>query len=207
MKKTLAVLILTLSAAGLSANCSSGKCSNYNDRNTYNNYSQAQNYLDGRANNGTGCKSGCNNQYYTRDNQDGNYQNENQDRNYQNYQDRTNQDRQDRNFQDRRNAAQDQRMQNNNQPGYYNHGDAQKQQDSQNGRTASQNDRDLNNKVQDALRSAFSNKYDNVTVNSKNGNVMLSGVVSSQDDKASLEQKVLGIAGVRSINNQVRVQN
>lgn len=93
--------------------------------------------------------------------------------------------------------------------GYYNHGDAQKQKENnynQNGRTTFQNDRDLTNKVQDSFRSAFSDKYDNVSVSVNNGNVVLTGSVASQDDKNSLEEKVRSVPGVKSINNQIRVQ-
>lgn len=76
----------------------------------------------------------------------------------------------------------------------------------QSGGTAIQNDQQLTSKIQDSIRSAFSNKYNNVNVSVNNGNVTLTGTVASQDDKNNLEQKIRGMPGVQNVTNQVTVQ-
>jgi len=60
--------------------------------------------------------------------------------------------------------------------------------------------------IQDALYSDHSQRFNNVTVFVVNGYVSLLGVVSTQEDKGALEQKVRNMDGVRAINDQVTVQ-
>lgn len=60
--------------------------------------------------------------------------------------------------------------------------------------------------IKDDLKSMFSNKYNNVNVSVRNGQVTLQGSVATQDDKNSLEQKVRGMNGVQNVINQVNVQ-
>ena len=72
---------------------------------------------------------------------------------------------------------------------------------------AQSNDQRLTADIQDSLRSRFSDKYNNVQVTVNNGNITLRGTVASEDDKADLEEKVRDMDGVRSVNNQVTIQN
>ena len=70
-----------------------------------------------------------------------------------------------------------------------------------------QNDQKLAAQIQDSIRKDASNKYNNVNVSVNNGYVTLRGTVANQKDKSALEQKVRGMPGVQSINNQITVQN
>lgn len=72
---------------------------------------------------------------------------------------------------------------------------------------APQGDQELTTKIRDSLHSIFSKKYDNVNVTVNSGIVTLTGAVASQDDKNALEEKVRGIPGVQSVNNQITIQS
>jgi len=68
-------------------------------------------------------------------------------------------------------------------------------------------DRVLAQKVQDTLRqdSAGASAAQHVQVHAKNGEITLSGSVSTQEEKASLENKAKQVSGVSSVNNQLTV--
>lgn len=68
-------------------------------------------------------------------------------------------------------------------------------------------DQDLAKKVHDKITSGwFSKNYDKVTVQASNGVVTLGGTVKTMDDKNKVEKEVQNIEGVKSVNNQVAVQ-
>ena len=87
------------------------------------------------------------------------------------------------------------------QQGYSGMG-AQGSQDMQ----GSQTDMQLQGKVQDSLRSSFSSKYNNVNATVSKGYVTLTGTVATQDDKMDLDKKVRTMDGVQGVNNQIMVQ-
>ena len=68
-------------------------------------------------------------------------------------------------------------------------------------------DQRITARIRDALKSAFSNKFNNVTVTFSNGTVTLQGTVPTQDDKNTLDKIVHAVSGVRNVVNQVTVQN
>jgi len=68
-------------------------------------------------------------------------------------------------------------------------------------------DQVLARKVQDTLRqdAAVASAAQHVQVHAKNGEITLRGSVSSQEEKAALENKAEQISGVSSVNNQLTV--
>jgi osmotically-inducible protein OsmY len=69
-------------------------------------------------------------------------------------------------------------------------------------------DQDLGKKIRDKIGSGwFTKGYDEVEVQVRNGNVMLQGTVKTPEDREKVEKEVHNIDGVRSVNNQIRIQN
>ena len=71
---------------------------------------------------------------------------------------------------------------------------------------ASNEDRQINNKIRERLSNGwFSKTYDTLVIRTNNGVVTITGTVERQDDVQNVGDQVKGIAGVRSVNNQLRV--
>lgn len=68
-------------------------------------------------------------------------------------------------------------------------------------------DRQINAKIRNKISSWFSKGYDAVIFRTANGIVVISGTVESNDASKDLEDKVKGVEGVRSVNNQASVKN
>ena len=68
-------------------------------------------------------------------------------------------------------------------------------------------DRVLAQKVQDVLRqdAAMASAAQHIQVHAKNGEITLSGSVSTQQEKVALESKAQQVAGVSRVNNQLTV--
>lgn len=71
---------------------------------------------------------------------------------------------------------------------------------------ATDSDRLLNSKIRDKISGWFSDKYKNITLNTSNGIVTITGYVESQDDLKKLVDEVQKVNGVKSVNNQVQVK-
>lgn len=68
-------------------------------------------------------------------------------------------------------------------------------------------DRDLDKRVRDAISSGwFSRGYQGVRIRINNGNVMLRGIVDSEENKKKVEDTVRKIDGVKQVDNQIRVK-
>jgi len=73
--------------------------------------------------------------------------------------------------------------------------------------TMTEADRALAQKVQDTLRqdSALASAAQNVQIQAVDGEIILRGSVSTQQEKAALESKAQQVAGVSRVNNQLTV--
>jgi osmotically-inducible protein OsmY len=70
----------------------------------------------------------------------------------------------------------------------------------------SEQDTKLTQDIRSAISSGlFTKGYDNIAVRVSNGFVTLNGRVSSIEDRNKIEEKIRGLSGVRSINNQIIV--
>lgn len=77
---------------------------------------------------------------------------------------------------------------------------------SANSRTSATSDREVSQRIQDALKSGnFSKGYDKVTADVNNGRVTLRGTVNSDIDRQKAQDMVQRIDGVESVDNQVTV--
>lgn len=67
---------------------------------------------------------------------------------------------------------------------------------------------DLTHKVNQAIEGGwFSEGFDNVSFDNDNGNITLKGTVDSAEDKNEVESRVKKIDGVKSVDDQIQVQN
>lgn len=68
-------------------------------------------------------------------------------------------------------------------------------------------DRDLHGRVREAISSGwFSKGFEGVVIRVNNGNVMLRGIVDSDENRNKVEDIVKKIEGVKQVNNQIRVR-
>lgn len=67
-------------------------------------------------------------------------------------------------------------------------------------------DRQLNTKIRSKLSGWFSTAYDGVILQTNNGTVILWGTVKNIDDQDKLTTEVKGIDGVRSVQNNTKIQ-
>ncbi|CUI17435.1 Conserved hypothetical secreted protein [Candidatus Protochlamydia naegleriophila] len=69
-------------------------------------------------------------------------------------------------------------------------------------------DRQLNAKIRDKLSNGwFSKDYETLVIRTTNGVVVISGTVDKQEDVQKINDQLKEIEGIRSINNQLRVNN
>jgi osmotically-inducible protein OsmY len=72
---------------------------------------------------------------------------------------------------------------------------------------ATPQDRGINAKIRSKLKDGRQSKgFDSVTLKTSNGNVVVSGTVNSSDDLRKINDKVKGIDGVKSVNNQIEIK-
>ena len=73
--------------------------------------------------------------------------------------------------------------------------------------TMTEADQVLAQRVQDTLRqdAAVAPSVQNVQIHAKNGEIILRGTVSTQQEKVALESKAHQVAGVSRVNNQLTV--
>lgn len=73
---------------------------------------------------------------------------------------------------------------------------------------ATSSDRELNKKIRDKLSGTFfSSGFETLTLNTRNGNVTITGTVKSADDIQKIQDKLNGVKGIQSLNNQIVVSN
>jgi osmotically-inducible protein OsmY len=69
-------------------------------------------------------------------------------------------------------------------------------------------DQKLNKDIKDALSAGvFTKGYEQVTVDVRNGNVMLGGMVQTQADKDNVDKKVRDMEGVKAVINRIGVMD
>jgi osmotically-inducible protein OsmY len=69
-------------------------------------------------------------------------------------------------------------------------------------------DQQINTKIRDKLSSGwFSKGYDNLTLNTTNGSVTVSGTVNKTEDVQNIADKIRNVDGVKSVNTQLIVQS
>lgn len=75
-----------------------------------------------------------------------------------------------------------------------------------NTRDMNRDDKSVESDVRDSLRGVFTDRFNNVNVQVRNGEVTLTGTVPTQEDKKDLEEKVRDMDGVRNVINRVMVK-
>lgn len=73
-------------------------------------------------------------------------------------------------------------------------------------RAASDNDRQINDKIRDKITGWFTNHYKNIALITSNGIVTINGYVNNNDDLGTLVVDIKKVDGVKAVNNNVQVK-
>jgi osmotically-inducible protein OsmY len=71
---------------------------------------------------------------------------------------------------------------------------------------SSEIDRQINGKIREKITGWFTDSYKNISLNTNNGVVTISGFVNSNDDITKLVNEIRKIDGVRSVNSNVQIK-